>query len=306
VALDLAGTGLDAEPLGVDGDAILVDVAERRIGGWSLVAAALLLLVVVTAACSSNASMKTRATSRQRVTATSGLRTTTTTGADDEGSIDPTAATTPPPVASVPALQPAATACRPDPLANVYHPYRLRVVDRCATVTGTVASVRVEDDGDVHFDLALDPQYANLLTPGNVSQQHGWLVIEIVPADRPGCPVGQAPRPATGTYNYGTCTGANVATPIFGGHVAVTGPYVIDLHHGWSEIHPAWSVGAPGAPTPPTPFIAPTTTPPPATGTNIVHPGSFCAPAGANGVTTAGTRMICGPASDGRNRWHAA
>ncbi|MFG2717925.1 PASTA domain-containing protein [Streptomyces sp. NPDC048416] len=37
-----------------------------------------------------------------------------------------------------------------------------------------------------------------------------------------------------------------------------------------------------------------------------VHPGSFCAPAGATGVTTAGTPMVCGPGSDGRNRWHAA
>ncbi|GHH70833.1 hypothetical protein GCM10018793_05490 [Streptomyces sulfonofaciens] len=38
----------------------------------------------------------------------------------------------------------------------------------------------------------------------------------------------------------------------------------------------------------------------------IVHPGAFCAPAGATGVTSAGTPMVCGPASDGRNRWHHA
>jgi hypothetical protein len=37
----------------------------------------------------------------------------------------------------------------------------------------------------------------------------------------------------------------------------------------------------------------------------IVHPGAFCAPVGARGVTTAGTPMVCGPASDGRNRWHS-
>ncbi|WP_282700309.1 PASTA domain-containing protein [Streptomyces sp. CC219B] len=34
-----------------------------------------------------------------------------------------------------------------------------------------------------------------------------------------------------------------------------------------------------------------------------VHPGSYCSPAGATGVTSAGTPMICGPGSDGRNRW---
>jgi hypothetical protein len=38
----------------------------------------------------------------------------------------------------------------------------------------------------------------------------------------------------------------------------------------------------------------------------VVHPGAFCAPAGARGVTTAGTPMVCGPASDNRNRWHSA
>ncbi|MGW4196467.1 PASTA domain-containing protein [Streptomyces sp. NPDC005004] len=37
----------------------------------------------------------------------------------------------------------------------------------------------------------------------------------------------------------------------------------------------------------------------------VVHPGAYCAPAGARGVTRAGTSMVCGPASDGRNRWHS-
>jgi uncharacterized membrane protein YgcG len=38
----------------------------------------------------------------------------------------------------------------------------------------------------------------------------------------------------------------------------------------------------------------------------VVHPGSFCSPAGATGVTSAGTLMVCGPGSDGRNRWRSA
>ncbi|MER6088041.1 PASTA domain-containing protein [Streptomyces bluensis] len=37
-----------------------------------------------------------------------------------------------------------------------------------------------------------------------------------------------------------------------------------------------------------------------------VHPGSFCSSPGAAGVTGAGTPMVCGPGSDGRNRWHSA
>ncbi|MFD5448450.1 PASTA domain-containing protein [Streptomyces sp. NPDC127100] len=43
-------------------------------------------------------------------------------------------------------------------------------------------------------------------------------------------------------------------------------------------------------------------------GSNVgtVHPGSYCSPAGAAGVTKAGTPMVCGPGSDGRNRWRSS
>ncbi|QEU88753.1 PASTA domain-containing protein [Streptomyces viridosporus] len=36
-----------------------------------------------------------------------------------------------------------------------------------------------------------------------------------------------------------------------------------------------------------------------------VHPGAFCSPSGATGVTKAGTPMVCRPGSDGRNRWRS-
>ena len=106
------------------------------------------------------------------------------------------------------------SACRPgDPLKNVYHPYRLQVVRSCASAAGMVRSVRSEDDGDVHFDLALDAPYAAMLTPGNSRYQHGWLVVELVPADEPGCSPSQPPRSASGSYDYGLCTGANEPPP---------------------------------------------------------------------------------------------
>jgi hypothetical protein len=38
----------------------------------------------------------------------------------------------------------------------------------------------------------------------------------------------------------------------------------------------------------------------------IVHPGAFCSPEGATGHTTAGTAMVCEPATDGRDRWRSA
>ncbi|MDH6679046.1 hypothetical protein M2284_003262 [Rhodococcus sp. LBL1] len=37
-----------------------------------------------------------------------------------------------------------------------------------------------------------------------------------------------------------------------------------------------------------------------------VHPGSFCSSPGATGVTSKGTSMVCGPGSDGKNRWKSA
>ncbi|MBI4300793.1 MAG: hypothetical protein HY677_06620 [Chloroflexi bacterium] len=134
-------------------------------------------------------------------------------------------------------------ACRTgNPLANVYHPDRLQVVEPCKTITGTITLVRKEEDGDYHIDMALDPPYAGLVNEKNISEQHGDLVVEIVPADEPGCTPGPAPRPATGTYDYGICTGANIPRPKVGQHVMVTGPYVVDTAHGWMEIHPVWAL----------------------------------------------------------------
>lgn len=161
------------------------------------------------------------------------------------------------PSAAKPARVPLASSphsrCRSDPLANVYHPDRLVVRKACMTVTGTVAYVASEDDGDVHVDLALPPSEAGLLDQANYAHQDGQLVTEIVPADQPGCTPEQPPRPSNGSYDYGLCTGADLATPALGATVSVTGPYVLDADHGWMEIHPVWSitVRAPAASSPP-------------------------------------------------------
>jgi hypothetical protein len=166
----------------------------------------------------------------------------------------PTASDTPLSVLSVPAQTPTprskssvtpvlGSGCRRgSPLANVYHPDRLLVIASCKTVSGVIEGIRREPDGDVHFDLKLDPAYAKLINSGNVSGQHGWLVAEIVPADEPGCTPGAPPKPVSGTYNYGYCTGADITSPPIGTHVSVTGPYVLDQSHGWMEIHPVWRI----------------------------------------------------------------
>jgi hypothetical protein len=171
-------------------------------------------------------------------------------------------------VLAAPAASGAKNACRSDPLANVYHPSRLQVISPCSTVSGIVESVRHEDDGDYHFDLALDSKYQSMLVDGNNTEQHGWLVVEIVPADESGCVKGEPPRPASGTYDYGVCTGANLQRPTLGQHVWVTGPYVIDTFHGWAEIHPAWAISTSA----PTAAAAPVPAPQPAATTTAPKP----------------------------------
>ena len=67
-------------------------------------------------------------------------------------------------------------------------------------------------------------------------------------------------------------------------------------------------IGSPAPHQPASP--GPPTTPAPAPSTGglpVVHPGAFCGDAGAPGVTTAGTAMICRTtATDSRLRWRAA
>lgn len=242
----------------------LIDQVKRRLHRHRVaygVTAGVLLLVVIGNLAGSTAP-RTRSGSSTRAPSTVGTAASTTApsttapGTED----DPAGPGAPTIDGSVVATgsgdTPGASACRfGNPLANVYHPNRLKVVNPCTTVSGTVASVRSEDDGDVHFDLALDSQYSGLLTSENRSQQHGWLVDEIVPADEPGCTPGAPPRPATGSYDYGVCTGADEHTPAIGSHVFVTGPYVLDEDHGgWAEIHPVWAVST-------SPVAVPTTSP---------------------------------------------
>jgi hypothetical protein len=56
------------------------------------------------------------------------------------------------------ASSPIAPACRSgNPLANVHHSFRLKLIKPCVAVHGTVTSVRRMRDGDFHVNLRLDP-----------------------------------------------------------------------------------------------------------------------------------------------------
>lgn len=160
------------------------------------------------------------------------------------------------------------------------------------TVTGTVAFIRSEDDGDVHFNLTLPADEAHLLNSANDSEEDRQLVAEIVPADQPGCTPGQPPPlPPTAyrsaSYNYGICTGSDIATPPMGSQVSITGPYVLDSDHGWMEIHPVWSLTVLSPPASPP---ATTASPPPASNT---QPGQ------SPGNAAAWCQASASPSNDG-------
>ncbi len=130
--------------------------------------------------------------------------------------------------------------------AHVYHPNRLIVKQECIAVTGTIVDatasqskhepdgVRHEKDGDTHGWLKLDSGEENLLNAGNISDEQGNLVFEII------CrfPISQKDAKAA-------CQGYSdtITLPPVGSHVRIVGPYVQDTFHAkWMEIHPVTSI----------------------------------------------------------------
>jgi len=74
--------------------------------------------------------------------------------------------------------QTTATQCDQSLWEYVYNPGRLRVLDSCISVTGTVEEIRKEADGDVHILFRLDQQFESLLNEKNFARQYGDLVLE--------------------------------------------------------------------------------------------------------------------------------
>jgi len=125
---------------------------------------------------------------------------------------------------------------------HVYHPSRLIVLQDCVTVTGEIVDatqnqahhqpdgVRHESDGDTHGWLKVDPQFAALINAGNVSDEGGNLVFEIVCHYKVTQPDAEA-----------ACVGFadHTTIPPVGAHVAITGTLVREKNHKqWNEIHP--------------------------------------------------------------------
>jgi hypothetical protein len=110
--------------------------------------------------------------------------------------------------------------CQADPLHAVYKPSRLKVLEPCAKVTGTVMAYRKEHDGDFHVSMVMDaPGWTNSL---NNERQHGYTVVEFIPL-----------MPKPDRFKVGQ-------------RLSMTGTKVLDLQHGdhrttgWIELHPVF------------------------------------------------------------------
>lgn len=131
---------------------------------------------------------------------------------------------------------------------HVYHPNRLIVKQECIEVTGVIVDAtanqrhhqpdgtRHENDGDTHGWLKLDPGFENLLNAGNISDEGGNLVFEII------C---KFPISSSVPDAKAACQGYtdNVTLPPVGSHVRIVGRYVQDtFHKKWMEIHPVTNI----------------------------------------------------------------
>lgn len=133
--------------------------------------------------------------------------------------------------------------------SHVYDPDRLTAQQQCIAVTGTIVDatvdqsvhhadgVRHEPDGDSHGWLKVDPAFKKLLDNGNMTDEKGNLVFEII------CRYPIATGPAEDKARK-ACEGYTdrVKLPPLGSHVRMVGTYVHDDKHGWNEIHPVTSI----------------------------------------------------------------
>ena len=128
-------------------------------------------------------------------------------------------------------------ACAPtDQDQYVYNPARLQVTAGCLRVTGIVAEIRTEADGDLHILLDLDAPFAHLLTPANQGVERGDMVVEPVCVRS----VSQADAIEACAADPDPMT----TLPLVGDHVWMEGRYVLDLEHdSWAELHPLYRWG---------------------------------------------------------------
>jgi hypothetical protein len=124
-------------------------------------------------------------------------------------------------------------ACDSSLWEHVYRSYRLKVLEKCKSVTGYVEILRKEADGNYHILLRLDEGQGQLINNGNYAKQKGCLVLEPICVNK-----------VTQEDAIESCKDFvnKVYIPAKHEHVKVTGSYVVDNEHGWMEIHPVTKI----------------------------------------------------------------
>ena len=109
---------------------------------------------------------------------------------------------------------------------NTHDPERLRIVEKCVTIEGTVTGTpKLFEDGDYCFDLT-GVNATGILSGGNTVLRNGHLHVEIQ-------------EDARNKLLYGALGGMVCR----GDKIVVSGPLVVDTDHGmWAEIHPALNI----------------------------------------------------------------
>jgi len=118
----------------------------------------------------------------------------------------------------------------------------------CVTVTGTVISgQKINADGDISFNIIVDPPYQGMLGPGNLDPsrststgEHG-IHVEVI------C---QEPVISKAPMDVGACDGYNgpdfhSLLPSTHEHVMITGRFQIEWNEspgGLTEIHPVYAI----------------------------------------------------------------
>ncbi len=126
--------------------------------------------------------------------------------------------------------------CRAEaPEAGVWQPDRLRVLKPCQHAAGVVVQVITEPDGDRHLWFHVDPSYESLLNAENHFQGKPAMLAEITPD----CPLETNPPDANSAAR---CPASHLPIPGPGDRIDIFGPWVMDLDHGWNEIHPVDSI----------------------------------------------------------------
>lgn len=122
---------------------------------------------------------------------------------------------------AAPPWRPGVVGCREQPLAHVSNPHRLLVVAPCATVSGVVQQVELDNrSGNLEIVVRPDSQYAAFLPPEN----EGLLQVQVIPPDQPTLVRPEAGRPAT-----------------------FYGAWVLNKGRARrAELHPAWFIATPG------------------------------------------------------------